>query len=72
MPTFVRVNQEINGRSYHIEVVQVSSGIWRAQVVTAYGGRTALMPFYDDTPEKATHRLAAWLTRAHECAMRHL
>jgi hypothetical protein len=61
-------DHEIGGRAYHIEVAQVGVHTWRAHVVTAYGGRTALMPFYDATPTDAADRLAEWLARAHENA----
>ncbi|MFN8061246.1 MAG: hypothetical protein U0Q12_18950 [Vicinamibacterales bacterium] len=54
----------INGRDYYIEVTNVDVRTWRAQVVTEYGGRTALMPFYGASAEDATERLAEWLRRA--------
>ena len=41
---------------------------WRAQVLSAYGGPTALMPFYDDTPDDAVTRLSDWLSRVHRSA----
>ena len=64
MPTAVhRIQTQINGRDYHIEVASIDAGRWRAQVVTSYGGRTALMPFYGTTADDATQRLSAWLSR---------
>jgi len=63
-----RIATEINGRAYHIEVVSVDAKTWRAQVVTAYGGRTALMPFYGTSADDATKRLAEWLARVHRSA----
>lgn len=67
--TALRFDQQINGRDYRIEVRPVGDNRWRAQVLTAYGGTTALMPFYGTTPEHAAHDLAAWLTRAHGTAV---
>lgn len=58
--------QQINGREYRIVVSPVASGRWRAQVVTAYGGPTALMPFYGATPDAAREGLSAWLARVHQ------
>jgi hypothetical protein len=66
--TAQRFVQQINGRDYRIEVTQLGAHRWRAQVLNAYGGPTALMPFYDVTPDEALHRLAEWLTRAHRSA----
>jgi hypothetical protein len=60
-----RFVQQINGRDYRIEVIQLAAHRWRAQVLNAYGGPTALMPFYDATPDEALQRLADWLARAH-------
>jgi hypothetical protein len=60
----VRFNETINGRPYLIEVLSVGRDRWRAQIVGAPGGRTALMPFYGATPDAAAHQLASWLTRA--------
>ena len=60
-----RFVQQINGRDYRIEVMQLAAHRWRAQVLNAYGGPTALMPFYDATPDEALQRLAEWLARAH-------
>ena len=63
--TAQRFVQQINGRDYRIEVTQLGAHRWRAQVLNAYGGPTALMPFYDATPDEALLRLSEWLTRAH-------
>jgi hypothetical protein len=63
-----RLVQHINGRDYRIEVTQLAAHRWRAQVLNAYGGPTALMPFYDDTPDEAVTRLSEWLSRAHRSA----
>ena len=63
--TAQRFVQHINGRDYRVEVTQLGAQRWRAQVLNAYGGPTALMPFYDATPDEALQRLADWLTRAH-------
>jgi hypothetical protein len=60
-----RIVQQINGRDYRIEVTQLTSHRWRAQVLNAYGGPTALMPFYDATANEALSRLTDWLSRAH-------
>lgn len=56
---------EIGGRDYLLEMVQVSDGRWRAQIVRRPGVPTALMPFYGETPDEAAARLTSWLTRAH-------
>jgi hypothetical protein len=66
--TAQRFVQQINGRDYRIEVTQLAAHRWRAQVLNAYGGPTALMPFYDVTPDEALQRLSEWLTRAHRSA----
>jgi hypothetical protein len=63
--TAQRIVQQINGREYRIEVTQLASQRWRAQVLNAYGGPTALMPFYDATADEALSRLTDWLSRAH-------
>ena len=60
--------QQINGRDYRIEVTQLGVHRWRAQVLNAYGGPTALMPFYDATPDEAVTRLSEWLSLAHRSA----
>ena len=59
------MKEQINGREYRIEVAPVSAGKWRAQVLNAHGGPTALMPFYGATPELAAEGLTAWLARVH-------
>lgn len=58
-------HQKINGRDYRIEVSPVANGRWRAEVVTPYGGPTALMPFYDSSPDAARDGLTAWLSSIH-------
>lgn len=63
--TAQRFVQQINGRDYRIEVTQLAASRWRAQVLNVYGGPTALMPFYDVTPDEALSRLTDWLSRAH-------
>lgn len=63
-----RFVQQVNGRDYRIEVVQLGATRWRAQVLSAYGGPTALMPFYDATADEAVTRLTAWLSLAHRTA----
>lgn len=60
-----RFDQSINGRTYHIEVARVQRERWRAHVVNEFGAPTALMPFYDVTPDSAARRLADWLLRLH-------
>ena len=62
--TAQRFVQHIDGRDYRIEITQLGAGRWRAQVLNAYGGPTALMPFYDATPDLAVTRLTEWLSRA--------
>ena len=63
MSRVLRFNEQINGREYRIEVAAVGAHRWRAQVMTAYGGPTALMPFYGTTPETAASELTAYLAR---------
>jgi hypothetical protein len=58
-----RINEQINGKSYVIEVHLVGRDRWRAQLVRR-GVTTALMPFYGSTPDEAAAQLTAWLTRA--------
>jgi hypothetical protein len=67
----LRFKEEINGREYRIEVASVPPGRWRAQVVTPYGGPTALMPFYGTTPELAASSLTAWLARVNRASGTH-
>jgi hypothetical protein len=62
-PTSQRFVKTIAGRQYRIEVLPVTGSRWRAQVLTAYGGPSALMPFYGSTPEMAAGLLSAWLAR---------
>jgi hypothetical protein len=63
-----RFVQRIHGRDYRVEVTQVAFERWRAHVVNAHGGPTALMPFYATTADQAVTRLAEWLARAHQQA----
>ena len=60
----LRIEQNINGKSYVIEVQPVGTGRWRAQIAGRPGGTTALMPFYGATPDEAAGSLSLWLTRA--------
>jgi hypothetical protein len=60
--------QRINGREYRVEVTQVGLERWRAHVINAHGGPTALMPFYATTADVAVTRLADWLSLAHKQA----
>jgi hypothetical protein len=60
----IRFNEIINGRAYVIEALPVAQDRWRAQLVRAAGGTTALMPFYGATPDEAARHLTDWLTRA--------
>lgn len=64
-PRALSFRQEINGRQYRIEVSAVTTGRWRAEVVTQFGGPTALMPFYGSSPDAARDGLTAWLSRIH-------
>jgi hypothetical protein len=64
----LRFKEQINGREYRIEVAPVGAHRWRAQVMTAYGGPTALMPFYGTTPELAASELTAYLARVNRSA----
>ena len=66
--TAQRLVQQIDGRDYRIEVTQLTTERWRAQILNAYGGPTALMPFYDATADQAVGRLTEWLSRAHRSA----
>ena len=68
-PTVVtvhRIEETINGRTYQIEAMLVDPDRWRAYLVSASGGSTALMPFYGTTPEQAVQQLSDWLTLAHQ------
>lgn len=53
--------QEIAGRTYHIEVSAISEERWRAKLARRPGMPTALMPFYGPTPEGAARELTNWL-----------
>lgn len=53
--------QQIAGRTYHIEVSAVSEERWRAKLARRPGMPTALMPFYGETPERAAQELTNWL-----------
>ncbi len=61
----VSFQHEINGREYRIEVSPVNTGRWRAEVVTQYGGPTALMPFYGTSADAAKDGLTSWLSKFH-------
>lgn len=68
MPTpSLALKQEINGRVYRIEVGR-SGQQWRARVLNAHGGPTALMPFYGPSADEAAQALVVWLSRAHKTA----
>ena len=60
-----RFEEQINGRSYLIEVSSVGINQWRAQIARAPGGSTALMPFYGRTPDEAAQHLSNWLLMLH-------
>lgn len=60
----VRIQEQINGRPYLIEVLSVGHDRWRAHILRAPGATTALMPFYGTTPDDAAQRLLVWLQRA--------
>jgi hypothetical protein len=57
-----RYEEHIAGRTYHIEVQEVSDSRWRAQIVRRPGLPTSMMPFYGTTPEEAAKHLSRWLT----------
>jgi len=61
--TPVRFQETINGRSYVIEVLQVSPDRWRANIARP-GATSSLMPFYGPTPDEAAQHLTVWLQRA--------
>lgn len=63
-----RFEQQINGRTYRIEVACVQQQRWRAHVVNEFGAPTALMPFYDATADSAAQRLWEWLLRLNATA----
>ena len=54
--------EEIAGRTYHIEVQAISREQWRAKLARRPGMPTALMPFYGATPELAARELTKWLS----------
>ena len=66
--TAQRFVQRIQGRDYRVEVTQVAVERWRAHVINAHGGPTALMPFYATTADLAVTRLTDWLSLAHKQA----
>ena len=66
--TSQRYVHRIHGRDYRVEVTQVAFERWRAHVINAHGGPTALMPFYATTADLAVTRLTDWLSRAHQQA----
>jgi hypothetical protein len=66
--TAQRFVQRIHGREYRVEVTQVTFERWRAHVINAHGGPTALMPFYATTADLAVTRLTDWLSLAHRQA----
>lgn len=66
--TVQRCVQRINDRDYRVEVTQVAIERWRAHVINAHGGPTALMPFYATTADLAVARLTDWLALAHKQA----
>jgi hypothetical protein len=61
-PVTHHYEEEIAGRTYHIEVSAISAERWRAKLARRPGMPTALMPFYGDTPEHAARELANWLS----------
>ena len=60
--TIHRYEEHIAGRTYLIEVSEVSATRWRAQIARRPGMLTSLMPFYGQTPEEAAHELSKWLS----------
>jgi hypothetical protein len=57
-----RYEELIAGRTYLIEVSEVSALRWRAQIARRPGMPTSLMPFYGQTPEEAAQELSKWLS----------
>ena len=57
-----RYEEHIAGRTYLIEVSEVSALRWRAQIARRPGMPTSLMPFYGQTPEEAAQELSKWLS----------
>jgi hypothetical protein len=69
VPTTVqRIEASIAGRVYLIEVANVSTDRWRAQILRLPGIPAAMMPFYGRTPQEAAGQLTGWLLRAHDRA----
>ena len=60
-----RFDEKINGREYRIEVSNVGTNKWRAQIARVPGGSAATMPFYGSTPVEAAGQLSRWLALAH-------
>ena len=60
--TVHRYEEEIAGRTYLIEVAEVSATRWRAQIARRPGMPTSLMPFYGQTPDEAARELSKWLS----------
>jgi hypothetical protein len=60
-----RFEEIINGREYRIEVSNVGTNKWRAQIARVPGGSAATMPFYGSTPVEAAGQLSRWLCLAH-------
>ena len=60
-----RFQEKINGREYRIEVSNVGTNKWRAQIARVPGGSAATMPFYGSTPVEAAGQLSRWLALAH-------
>jgi hypothetical protein len=63
-----RIDETIEGRTYHIEVSRVGRDRWRAHIARAPGVPTAMMPFYGATPDEAARSLSNWLALAHRTA----
>lgn len=62
MTTVHHYEEQIAGRTYHIEVSPVSASRWRAQIARRPGMPTSLMPFYGQTPDEAARELSKWLS----------
>ena len=62
--TVHRLKETINGREYLIEVSNVGTDKWRAQIRRTPGGCCATMPFYGNTPDEAARQLSRWLALA--------
>lgn len=54
--------EEIAGRTFHIEVHAIAREQWRAKLARRPGMPTAVMPFYGKTPELAARELTKWLS----------